>query len=75
MGKNYYENWDMFSSLRFKGILCHIIHAAYPIACFPSVIAPKISNFSYFLSPYKYQKMRKLANSICVKKVLGLCAL
>ena len=28
----------MFSSLRFEGILSQIIHAAYPIVCFPVLV-------------------------------------
>ena len=28
----------MFSSLRFKEILSQIIHAAYPIVCFPVLV-------------------------------------
>ena len=28
----------MFNSLRFKGTLSHIIHAAYPIVCFPVLV-------------------------------------
>ena len=28
----------MFSSLRFKGTLSHIIHAAYLIVCFPVLV-------------------------------------
>ena len=28
----------MFSSLRFKGTLSQIIHAAYPIVCFPVLV-------------------------------------
>ena len=28
----------MFSSLRFKGTLSQIIHAAYPIVCFPLLV-------------------------------------
>ena len=28
----------MFSSLRFKGTLSQIVHAAYPIVCFPVLV-------------------------------------
>ena len=32
------ENWCMFSSFTFKGTLSQIMHAAYPIVCFPVLV-------------------------------------
>ena len=35
---SYFENWYMFSSLRFKENLSQIMHAVYPIVCFPVLV-------------------------------------
>ena len=38
----------MLSSLRFKGTLCQIIHAAYPIVCFPVLVRTLLNGKDLF---------------------------
>ena len=39
----------MFSSLRFKGTLSQIMHAAYPIVCFPVLVHTFLSSRFFFV--------------------------